>query len=98
MLNQYILVGKVSNFQNKEETVIVTINITRINQEDISDDIDITLSNHLRKTALEHLSIGATIGVKAKITNKEITIANETVKTHAIIAEKITFINARNSD
>lgn len=100
MLNQCILVGRVVNIKEEKETTIITLSIARNyknpdTKEYESDNLDVQLSNHLSKTALEYLNENATVGVKARIASEHKTIANEEIKLHTIIAEKLTFTNLK---
>jgi predicted DNA binding CopG/RHH family protein len=103
MLNQCILVGKVIGIKKDEEVAVMTLSIKRNYKEDgekeyATDEVDIELSDHLKRTALEYLSEDATVGVKARIVSIPITIANKEIKLHKIIAEKLTFINTKKSE
>ena len=103
MLNQCILVGKVIKINKENEDVVITLSIARGYKEpDVEeygvDEVDVQLSNHLSKTALEYLREDATVGIKARIAQSEIAIGKTTIKLHAIIAEKLTFINTKKSE
>ena len=103
MLNQYILVGKVISINKENKDIIMTLSIARNykepGEEEYSvDEIDIELSNHLSETALEYLNEYATVGVKARIAQRNLTVGKTTIKVHAIIAEKLTFINTKKQE
>lgn len=82
MLNQVILVGRVTSID--KNAGIMTIEVVR---KDIngSDIIPITLSEGLAESSFEYLKEDSTVGVKASI-NIEDGILR-------IIGEKVTFIN-----
>lgn len=101
MLNQCILVGKVISINKEDKDVSITLSIARnykepSEEEYCIDELDIELSDHLSKTALEYLNEGATVGVKARIKSATIKLDNKPIKQHKIIAEKLTFINTSN--
>ncbi len=103
MLNQCILVGRVISINNDDQESSITLSIARNYKEDgekeyATDEVDIELSDHLKRTALEYLGENATVGVKARIASLPITLANKQIKLHKIIAEKLTFINANKSE
>lgn len=100
MLNQCILVGKVKSIRKEQEVAVITLSIARGYKEQGEDDyrvdeLDIELSGHLSRTALEYLKENATVGIKARIASKFKVIANTEIKLHTIIAEKLTFINSK---
>ncbi len=92
MLNQVILVGKVISIKNEEKKSYITLSISIRDEEDC---VEIELSDNLAKTTLEYITEGATLGVKAKVSQRTVQCNNNEINTHAIIAEKLTFINAR---
>jgi hypothetical protein len=100
MLNQCILVGKVININKEYKDVVITLSIAR-NYKDPGekeysvDELEIELSDHLSKTALEYLNEDATVGIKARINSATIELDNKPIKLHKIIAE-LTFINTSN--
>lgn len=103
MLNQCILVGRVIkiNKENKDVTMTLSIkrNYKKADEEEYGVDlIDVQLSNNLIETALEYLNENATVGVKARIHASTLKVENKCINTHAIIAEKLTFINAKEKD
>jgi single-stranded DNA-binding protein len=103
MLNQCILVGRVVQIKEKNETTILTLRIAR-NYKDPdtgeyeADNLDVQLSDHLSATAKEYLSEESTVGVKARIASEKRIVANEEITLHTIIAEKLTFINTKKSE
>ena len=103
MLNQCILVGKVLSIRKEQKVAVVTLSIARgykeQGEEDYQvDELDIELSNHLSTTALEYLKENATVGIKARIASRSKIIANIEIKLHAIVAEKLTFINSKQKE
>ncbi|KFZ26536.1 MAG: Single-strand binding protein family protein [Candidatus Izimaplasma bacterium HR2] len=103
MLNQCILVGKVISINKENKDIIITLSISHNykepGEEEYSvDEIDVQLSNHLSETALEYLNENATVGVKARIAQRNLTVGETTIKVHAIIAEKLTFINTKKQE
>lgn len=101
MLNQCILVGKVLNIGRENDKSTITLSISRNHKETgedfyREDELDIELSDNLERTALEYLNVNATVGVKARIAQRVAKLGNDEIKLHAIVAEKLTFINAKN--
>lgn len=84
MLNQVVLVGKVSKLD--KQAGIVSIYIKRGNNKD-SDLIPVKLNELLMKSIHEYLIEGAIIGVKASLN-----IDNDILR---IVGEKVTFINTK---
>ncbi|QLY40160.1 hypothetical protein HF295_04500 [Hujiaoplasma nucleasis] len=84
MLNQVVLVGKVSKLDKQAGIVLVHIN--RANNKD-SDLIPVKLNEILMDNVLEYLIEGAIIGVKASLN-----IDDDILR---IVAEKVTFINTK---
>ena len=100
MLNQCILVGKILSIRKEQEVAVITLSIARGYKEQGEDDyhvdeLDIELSDHLSRTALEYLKENATVGIKARIASRSKIIANTKIKLHTIVAEKLTFINSK---
>ena len=103
MLNQCILVGGVVEINNDEENAIITISIARNYKEPgeneyKNDLLDIELSDNLSATAFEYITENATLGIKARLAQRSITVESTEIKTHAIIAEKLTFINTKKKE
>ena len=82
MLNQVILVGRVTSID--KNTGIMKIEVVRkdVNQSDL---IPITLGDELAESSFEYLKEDSTVGVKASI--------NIDGGFLRIIGEKVTFIN-----
>lgn len=100
MLNQVILVGKVNEIIKDKEDVIITLEVKRAikepgEEEYQTDYIDVQLSKSLSASVLEYIRENATVGVKARIEQRDLAMGKITIKIHAIIAEKITFINTK---
>lgn len=100
MLNQVILVGRVRSINNGNEQTVITLSIARNYKEEgeneyATDEVEITLSDHLSTTALEYLNIDATLGIKARLQMKAVKVDDIEIKTVAVIAEKLTFINSK---
>ena len=100
MLNQVILVGKVNEIIKDKEDVIITLEVKRVNKEPgeeeyQTDFIDVQLSKNLSVSVLEYIRENTTVGVKARIEQRDLAMGKTIIKTHAIIAEKITFINTK---
>lgn len=99
MLNQCILVGKVSEIDRVKS--IITIVVERQHKEQDmwkeetkeEDNIDITLSRSIMKNLKDYLKINSLIGIKARIREKELRFGDSTIRTFEIVGEKITFIN-----
>lgn len=85
MLNQCILVGKITTMTNDKKEITITIN----NPNKSEEILPVVLGDNLAK-ASEYLSIDTTIGVKARLHNNNGEIE--------ILAEKITFINTKRED
>lgn len=101
MLNQCILVGKVSEISKDKSIITLCINRNYKEPGDDyykEDELDIELSSHLKETALQYVSVGATLGVKARIAQSVVKVGNKEIKMHAIVAEKLTFINANRDE
>lgn len=98
MLNQCILVGKVIDKNEDESRLTLTISRNYKDPGDENykeDEIEIELSENLKRTASEYIRMGATLGVKARIANRVAKVGNREIKVNAIVAEKLTFINTR---
>ena len=103
MLNQVILVGKVNEIIKDKEDVIITLEVKRVNKEPgeeeyQTDYIDVQLSKNISASALEYVRENTTVGVKARIAQRNIVVGKTTIKVHAIIAEKLTFINTKKQE
>ena len=101
MLNQCILVGKVTEISEDKATITLCINRNYKEPGDDyykEDEIDIELSSHLKETALQYVSVGATLGVKARIAQRVANVGDTEIKMHAIVAEKLTFINSNKDE
>ena len=99
MLNQVILVGRVKSINKEYEQTVITLNIGRNYKEDSENEyatveVEITLLDHLSTTALNYLTTDSTLGIKARLQMKVIKVDDIEIKTHAIIAEKLTFISS----
>lgn len=87
MLNQCILVGKVTDINKEEKTISIDIKRIRTEEFDkITCDITSVFSG-----VDEYLKVGSTVGVKARLVGD----ANKSI---VIMAEKITFINTKNDE
>ncbi len=100
MLNQCILVGRVISINTEDKKPSITISIARNYKNDgeeeyRTDELDIELSDHLHATAMEYINTGSTLGIKASITGRVAQVGNKEIKFHAIVAEKLTFINSK---
>ncbi|PAT01001.1 hypothetical protein CI105_08930 [Candidatus Izimaplasma bacterium ZiA1] len=100
MLNQVILVGRVKSINKDNEQTVITLSIA-LNYKEVgeneygTDEVAVTLSNHLSATALEYLNEDATLGIKARFQMKAVKVDVIEIKTVAVIAEKLTFINSK---
>lgn len=101
-MNQCILVGKVIKISDRDKESRMTIVVGRLTEDDNilnkSDNIEIILSEGIKKEAIKYIATGATVGIKGRVASKTIAIANATYATNEIIAEKITFINSGNKN
>jgi hypothetical protein len=84
MLNQVVLVGRVSKLD--KQAGIVSISIKRP-KGTVSDLVPVSLKEELMSSVSSYLTEGATIGVKATLS-----IENNILK---IAAEKLSFINKK---
>jgi|GEM_PF-1798951 len=102
MLNQCVLVGRIHDIRKDTDETKITLEVSRniMNQETNSvetDFLEVKLQTELSSQSIEYLDIGCVVGVKARLKPVEITIGENRIKTHAIIAEKITFIKSNNA-
>ncbi len=100
MLNQVILVGRVKSINKENEYTVITLSIGRNYKEEgeneyATDEVEITLSDHLSSTALNYLTTDSTLGIKARLKMKVIIVDDIEIKTNEIIAEKLTFISSK---
>ena len=84
MLNQVILVGRVEKLD--KAAGILSIIIKRTNETE-SDLIPVSLNEGLVENIVDYINEGSTIGIKASLK-----IDNNFLR---IVAEKLTFINAK---
>lgn len=94
MLNQVILVGKVSHcaqLESSDEGVysLLSLLIESLEAGVTSDTIPVVLKYELAIQASKYLKIGSVVGVKARLV-----MNNDQIEVHA---EKITFINTKES-
>lgn len=97
MLNQCILVGRVKCINDDASTITLLIkrNYKELGEEVyLEDEINIDLSDNLKKTAMQYLKVNATVGVKARVANRVAIVENTQINCLAIVAEKLTFINS----
>ena len=102
MLNQVILVGKIIK-EIKKDSKVITIGITRNyrNPETLEhdvDNLDIRLSDSIHEQVFRMCGKGAVIGVKAHLEQVSTNINGIEFKKALIIAEKVTFINAKGKE
>jgi single-strand DNA-binding protein len=110
VLNQVILVGKlVSNpklkkLKDSRSQTVIYLEIKRntgnsIDGEADSNTIPCILWNGIAEQTVEHCKKGSTIGVKARLVDKEAMLENGELLIYTeVIAEKITFINAKSDE
>ena len=94
MMNQIILVGRISNIQKLDKQVILTLAITRpYKNTDTSmydtDFIPTILYNTLAQNTLEYTKIGDIVGIKGRIEK------TTPIDDLHIIAEKVTFLSTK---
>lgn len=97
-MNQCILVGKVFKIDNRDKKSSIMLEVRRLSEDNNnsqeSDNIEIILSEGIKKEAFKYIVTGATVGIKGRIASKIVAVGNATYSTNQIIAEKITFINS----
>lgn len=88
MLNNIMLVGRISTTHLNENIIELSVNRSYKNEEGIyeSDIIPINLSSQLLKNARDYLSNGDLIGVKGRIENHNTRLI--------VIADKLTFLSS----
>lgn len=101
MLNQVVLVGRISNepticeSDKGEKQCIVTLAVSRPlkNEEGIyeNDFIDVTLLNGIAENTVKYCKKGDIVGAKGRIQWNE----GEALK---IVAEKVTFLTSKKSE
>lgn len=101
MLNQIILVGRLTNEPTIEELEsgnkkgLITLEIQRgyknVEGEYDTDFIDVTLWTNIAENTAEFCHQGDVIGVKGRIQTRVI----EDKKTIELVAEKVTFLSSR---
>ena len=62
------------------------------------DFIDVKISKEIDGTAIDYIKEDATVGIKGRVQSVEFDIDDSCIRVAEIIAEKITFINIKNSD
>lgn len=97
MLNQAILVGRITNIISDDidsGKIILELAISRSykNKDGMydTDFIDVTLNNSLAETTNNYCKKGDIVGVKGRI---ETTTDEENTKKVCIIAERVTFLS-----
>ena len=110
MLNQVILVGRlVSNptlrkLEDGRTQTVISLEIKKhpniiIEGERDSDTIPCTLWSGIAEQTVEYCKEGSTIGVKARLAEKEVTLENGDLLIYPeVVAEKITFINTKEAE
>jgi len=98
-MNQCILVGKVIELSKENNQSLIILEIKRPCYGDdpnaTVDVISIQISDYLQDSISGYVKVGATLGVKARIQLKTISVVENAIAIHEIIAEKITFISAK---
>ena len=104
MLNQCILVGIVHKITvTNDDEVLITLGIKKSSRTEDGlieniDYIDVKIAKEINATVIDYIKENATVGIKARIRPVEINIDDNCIRVAEIIAEKITFINAKNND
>jgi hypothetical protein len=104
MLNQCILVGIVHKITvTNDDEVLITLGIKKSSRTEDGlieniDYIDVKIAKEINATVIDYIKENATVGIKARIRPVEINIDYSCIRVAEIIAEKITFINAKTND
>ena len=83
MLNQIVLVGKMSEIKEQDGKVNLKLNVQ-------NELVDVTLTEHLGKSVLEYCQNDSVLGIKGKITYEDGNMI--------ILAEKVTFLAPKKDD
>ena len=91
MLNQIVLVGRISKISTNNEKTIVRVSIPRSfkNEEGIyeNDIIPVQLEGQIAKSTIEYCRQGDIIGIKGRLQND--------INRVVVKAEKVTFLSSR---
>lgn len=91
MMNNFITVGRINNIDLENDKCILTLKVTRSykneNGEYEEDLINIQVFDNLSNTLNEYCKTGDLVGVKGRIQNSNV-----------LIAEKITFLSNKKED
>ena len=83
MLNQIVLVGKMSEIKEQDGKVNLKLNVQ-------NELVDVTLTEHLGKSVLEYCTNDSLLGIKGKITREDGNMV--------ILGEKVTFLAPKKID
>lgn len=99
MLNQVVLVGRLTKDPKLEENTIITLAVPRTykNEEGMydTDFIDCILKGQIATNTVNYCKKGDIIGVKGRIETNNVEKFHTKVKETQIIAEKVTFLSSK---
>lgn len=88
MLNQIVLVGRISEIKEEDDKVNLKLNVKT---KDFQDELfDVTLTGNIGKNVIQNCPDDSIVGVKGRMTHEDGNMI--------ILAEKVTFLAPRTND